>query len=189
MSQSTLFFFSTRTGFASHLGCSTFLMKSIDTRLASSARMPSLFVRHETIQLLPDRPRLRVHFEFVLGHLSRDSRHVRRLKCEHFPVVSQELDERSFLFVVEAGAYNCGLAPIRESEVDSFSFLSQLYRGHDRCFIQGDCKTLLRRFVIKGPTKLPCGKSYRVSTVRAICMAPRKHSVTPWKSTRTMIIP
>jgi hypothetical protein len=34
--------FSTRTGFASHLGCSTSLLKPIDTRRANSARIASL---------------------------------------------------------------------------------------------------------------------------------------------------
>jgi hypothetical protein len=45
---------------------------------------------------------------------------------------------------------------IREPEVDSFSFLSRLHRGHDRCFIRGDRKTILRRFVVD-----LCRKSYR----------------------------
>jgi hypothetical protein len=51
----------------------------------------------------------------MLGQLSRDSQHVRRLPCEHIPIVLQELDERAFLFVIEAGADDCSLAFIRES--------------------------------------------------------------------------
>jgi hypothetical protein len=42
MRQSTLFFLSTRTGFASHSGCSTSLMNPADTKRANSARIPSL---------------------------------------------------------------------------------------------------------------------------------------------------
>jgi hypothetical protein len=52
----------------------------------------------------------------VLGQFSRDSRHVRRLPCEYVPIVLQKLDERAFLFVVEAGADDCGLALVGEPE-------------------------------------------------------------------------
>ena len=99
---------------------------------------------------------MKVHFEFVLGQLSRDYRHVRGLPCKHVTVVLQELDKRAFLFVVEAGTYDCGLAFIRESEVDSFSFFSRLHRGRGQCFIRRDCKTFFRRFVIN-----LCRKGYQ----------------------------
>jgi hypothetical protein len=48
MRQSTLFFFSIRTGFAIRSGCSTSLMKPADTRRANSTRMASLLsgVKH-----------------------------------------------------------------------------------------------------------------------------------------------
>jgi hypothetical protein len=52
----------------------------------------------------------------VLDQLSRDSWHVHRLPCEQVPIVLQELDERTFLFVVEAGTDACSLAFIRDSE-------------------------------------------------------------------------
>ena len=71
-------------------------------------------------------------------------------------VVLLELDEHTFLFVVEARVDVFGLVFIRESEVDYFSFLSRPHRGRSRCFIREDCKTLLRLFVID-----LCGKSYR----------------------------
>jgi hypothetical protein len=67
------------------------------------------------MQLLSDRSCLRIYFKFVLDQFSRDSRHVRRLPYEYIPIVLQELDERTFLFVVEAGADDCSLAFIRES--------------------------------------------------------------------------
>jgi hypothetical protein len=60
---------------------------------------------------------LRVHFEFVLGHLSRNSRYVRGLPCEHVSVVLQELDERAFLFVIEAGTNDRGLRSLENSRL------------------------------------------------------------------------
>jgi hypothetical protein len=84
------------------------------------------------MQLLPDRSCLRIHFEFVLGQFSRDSRHIRRLPCKHVPIVLQELDERAFLFVVESRADDCDLALIGEPEVDSFGLLGRPHKGHGR---------------------------------------------------------
>jgi hypothetical protein len=84
----------------------------------------------------------------VLDQLSRDSWHVCRLSCEHVSIVLQELDEHAFLFVVEAGTDDHGLAFIRESEVDSFSFFSWPHRGHGRGFIRKDCKILLYRLAV-----------------------------------------
>jgi hypothetical protein len=54
----------------------------------------------------------------VLGQLSRDSRHVRRLPCKHVLIVLQKLDECAFLFVVEDGTDDRSLAFIRESKID-----------------------------------------------------------------------
>jgi hypothetical protein len=59
----------------------------------------------------------------VLGQFSRDSRHIRRLPCEYVSVILYELDERAFLFVIQAGADDGGLALISEPEVDPFWFL------------------------------------------------------------------
>jgi hypothetical protein len=87
---------------------------------------------------MSDRPCLRVHFEFVLGRLSQDSRHVCRLPCEHIPIILQELDERAFLFVVEAGTDDCNLVFIIESQIDPFSFFSWLHRDRSRSFIRRD---------------------------------------------------
>jgi hypothetical protein len=58
---------------------------------------------------------LRIHFKFVLGQFSRDYRHIRRLPCEYIRVILQEPDEHAFLFVIEAGVDDGGLAFIRES--------------------------------------------------------------------------
>jgi hypothetical protein len=65
--------------------------------------------------VLSDWSCLRIYFEFLLGQFSRDSRHVRRLPCEHVLIVLQELDERAFLFIIEAGADDCSLEFIKES--------------------------------------------------------------------------
>jgi hypothetical protein len=67
------------------------------------------------MQLLSNRPCLRIDLQFVLGQFSRDSRHIRRLPCEYVSVILQELDERSFLFVIEAVTNDGGLAFISES--------------------------------------------------------------------------
>jgi hypothetical protein len=99
---------------------------------------------------------MRVHYKFVLGQLSQDSRHVHRLPCEHISIVLQELDKRAFLFVVEAGADDCSLAFIRESQIDPFSFFSRPHRGHSQSFIRGDCEVFVHQLAIS-----LCGKSYR----------------------------
>jgi hypothetical protein len=92
----------------------------------------------------------------VLGQLSRDSRHVHRFPCEHVSIVLQELDERAFLFVVEAGTDDCGLAFIRESKIDPFSFFNRTNRGHGRGFIQRDFELFFHQLAID-----LCGKGYR----------------------------
>jgi hypothetical protein len=92
----------------------------------------------------------------VLSQLSRDSWHVRRLPCKHIPIVLQELDERAFLFVVEAGTDNCSLAFIRESKIDHFSFFSRSHRGRSRSLIQRDCEVFVHQLAID-----LCRKGYR----------------------------
>jgi hypothetical protein len=101
-------------------------------------------VGRETTQLLLDRPHLGIDLQFVLGQLSRDSRHIHRLPCEYVSVILQKLDERAFLFVIQAGADDGSLAFISEPEVDSLCFLSRRHRGHDLSFICRYCEVLLR---------------------------------------------
>jgi hypothetical protein len=62
------------------------------------------------------------------------------LQCEHILIVLQELDERTFLFDVEAGTDDCSLAFIRESQIDPFSFFNRSHRGHSHSFICGIVK-------------------------------------------------
>jgi hypothetical protein len=73
----------------------------------------------------------------VLGQFSWDSRHICRLPCEYVSVILQESDERTFLFVVEAGADDGGLAFISEPQVDPLCLLSRPHRGHGLSFIRG----------------------------------------------------
>jgi hypothetical protein len=92
-------------------------------------------VGRETMQLLSDRPRLGIGLQFVLGQLSRDSQHIRKLPCEYVSVILQKQDERAFLFVIQAGADDGSLAFISEPEVDSLGFFSRPHRGHGLSFI------------------------------------------------------
>ena len=95
-------------------------------------------------QLLSDRPRLGLDLQFVLGQFSQDSRHIRRLPCEYVSIILQKLDERAFLFVVQAGADDGSLAFISEPEVDSLCLLSRPHRGHDLSFIRRYREVFLR---------------------------------------------
>jgi hypothetical protein len=56
----------------------------------------------------------------------------------------QELDERAFLFVIQAGTDDGRLALIGEPEVDSLGFFGQPHRGHGLSFIHGYRKVFLR---------------------------------------------
>jgi hypothetical protein len=118
--------------------------------------MASLLSGVKTTQLLSDWSCLMIYFEFVLGQFSWDSRHVRRLPCEHIPIVLQELDERAFLFVLEARADDCSLAFIRESQIDPFSFFSRPLRGCSLGFIRGHHEI----FILQSTIGL-WGKGYR----------------------------
>jgi hypothetical protein len=80
----------------------------------------------------------------VLSQLSRDTRHIHRLSCEYVSVILQKLDERAFLFVIQARADDGGLAFISEPEVGSFRFFSRPHRGHGLSFICRYREVLLR---------------------------------------------
>jgi hypothetical protein len=80
----------------------------------------------------------------VLDQFSRDSRHIRRSPCEYVSVILQELGERAFLFVIEAGADDGGLAFISESQVDPLCLLSRPHRGHGLSFIRRYREVFLR---------------------------------------------
>jgi hypothetical protein len=56
----------------------------------------------------------------------------------------QELDERAFLFVIQAGADDGGFAFISERKVDSFGFFSQPHRGRSLSLVRGYREVFLR---------------------------------------------
>jgi hypothetical protein len=137
-------FFSTRTGFANHLGCSTSLMNPAATKRANSARIASLLSGMKRHNFCRIGLAWGIDLQFVLGQFSRDSRHIRRLPCEYVSVILQKLYERAFLFVIQAGADDGSLAFISEPEVDSLCFLSRPHRGHGLSFICRYCEVHLR---------------------------------------------
>jgi hypothetical protein len=99
---------------------------------------------------------MRVHFEFVLDQLSRDSRHVCRLPCKHIPIVLQDwtsalscLSSRLELMIVI-------LRSSENSRLILFSFFCRPHRGHDQGFTRRDCKIFFHRLAIS-----LCGKGYR----------------------------
>jgi hypothetical protein len=80
----------------------------------------------------------------VLGQFSRDSRHIRRLPCEYVSVILQKLDERAFLFLIQAGTDDSSFALVGEPKIDSLGFFSRSYRGHILSFICGYREVFLR---------------------------------------------
>ena len=53
---------------------------------------------------LSDRLKLWINIESVLSEFYRYTRHVRRLPCKYVPVLTDELDERAFLFRIQVSA-------------------------------------------------------------------------------------
>ena len=62
---------------------------------------------------MTDRLGVLADVKFVLGVLPWDTRHVLGGPCEDIPILTEEVDELAFLFVVEAGAYDNVLAAAR----------------------------------------------------------------------------
>jgi hypothetical protein len=80
----------------------------------------------------------------VLGQFSRDSWHIHRLPCEYVSVILQKLDERAFLFVIQAGTDDSSFALVSEPKIDSLGFFNRPYRGHGLTFIHGYREVFLR---------------------------------------------
>ena len=55
----------------------------------------------KTMKKLLHRFILWINIESVLSEFSRDTRHVRRLPCKDVSVLTDELDERAFLFWIQ----------------------------------------------------------------------------------------
>ena len=96
------------------------------------------------MQFLSDRPCLGVDLQFVLDQFSWDSQHIRRLPHEYVSVILQEPDERTFLFVVQAGADDGSLAFISEPKLDPLRLLSRSHRGHGLSFVHRYCEVSLK---------------------------------------------
>ena len=52
---------------------------------------------------LPDRLKFQINIKSVLSEFSQDTRQVRRFPCKDVPVLTDELDERAFLFWIQVG--------------------------------------------------------------------------------------
>jgi hypothetical protein len=66
------------------------------------------------------------------------------LPCEYVSVILQELDERAFLFVIQAGADGGGFVFISEPKVDSFGFFSRPHRDRSLSLVRGYREVFLR---------------------------------------------
>ena len=53
------------------------------------------------VKILLDRFCLWVNIKMVLSEFSRHTRHVRRFPCEDVPILTDEFDERAFLFGIQ----------------------------------------------------------------------------------------
>ena len=58
----------------------------------------------EAAQILLDRFELQINIKNVLSEFPRYTWHVRRFPCKDIPVLTDELDERAFLFGVKVSA-------------------------------------------------------------------------------------
>ena len=58
----------------------------------------------EAAKELSDRFKLGINIESVLSEFPRYTWHVRRLPCKNVPVLTDELDERAFLFGIQVDA-------------------------------------------------------------------------------------
>jgi hypothetical protein len=65
------------------------------------------------LELLLDRPSVKVDLQMVLNHLPGDPRHLRWLSGKHIHISLEECDEREFLFDVQIPHDAGGLGSIR----------------------------------------------------------------------------
>ena len=69
-----------------------------------SNSLASFFI--EAAEKLLDRFILGINIESVLSEFSRYTWHVRRLPCKDVPILTDELDERAFLFWIQVSTDN-----------------------------------------------------------------------------------
>ena len=63
--------------------------------------LPPLLIKPS--EELPDWLKFWINIESVLSELSWYTQHVRRFPCKDVPVLTDELDERAFLFWIQVG--------------------------------------------------------------------------------------
>src|SRR4051812_6865614 len=64
----------------------------------------------------------------VLSELPRHTRHIFGRPCEDVPILTEQIDERAFLFVVQAGADGDALGGVSWVERDLAGLLGRLER-------------------------------------------------------------
>ena len=72
----------------------------------------------EAAEKLPDRFKLGINIKGVLSEFPRYTWHVRRLPCKDIPILTDELDERAFLFGIQIGTDSELLGRIAGHEVN-----------------------------------------------------------------------
>jgi hypothetical protein len=86
----------------------------------------------------------------------------------------QESDERAFLFIIEVGTDDGGLALISKSQVDPLSLFSRSYRGHDLSFTGGYHETLFLQLGVRlceGSCRGPSSEGCLDGSPKALCGA------------------
>src|SRR3954463_7473534 len=67
---------------------------------------------------------LRIHIKCVLSELPRYTRHVGGFPCKDVPILTDELDERAFLFWIQIGTDAELLGLITSHEINQLGFCS-----------------------------------------------------------------
>ena len=88
-----------------------------------SNSLASFFI--EPAKKLFDRFILGINIESVLSEFSQCTWHVRRFPCKDVPILTDELDERAFLFRIQVSADAKLLGRIAGYEVNKLSLISR----------------------------------------------------------------
>jgi hypothetical protein len=98
MRRTFVFFLGTNMGFSTHFLWITSLMKPAFNSLDISFAMARRFLISEASHCLSHWLGARDYFQGMLGKFPGYTSHVRWLPCKDIPVLTEELDERAFLF-------------------------------------------------------------------------------------------
>ena len=80
----------------------------------------------EPAKKLFDRFKLGIHIKSVLSEFPRYTRHVKRFPCKDVPILTDELDERAFLFGIQVGTDSELLGRIAGHEVNKLGLSCRL---------------------------------------------------------------